>query len=718
MPAASEPGWVAKLYECLGLAILVSGALFIWFVISNWLIVLLFVGLGSGAWWYFKSSWGQEWQLQEQQQALQARLDDFRAKGGLPDADSFVVDVLNKLRMSEPSPHGEIILELYNVTGMLYAAEFLSVGPPPVVANTIEGARWRDQAKAALNKLHDANGVLSARDAVLTAYQWFAETLPPAALQSPKEADQTIQAHVDDLVPKTTFSLSLQDAVSDLRLSVEHLILPFYKEEYRNYFGGLRATLDQNRKRAGGMVPTEYKGENPVYAYLQDTPLAQVFDARLPFTIPEHLRFEGQWVVAPPGRGKTTLLSAMFVEDMHKDATVIVMDSKGDLLDPIRRLKSLQDRLIILEPDANFPLALNPLDISKDTEGMDEGQKALRTNRALSTIEGLFSGLFEAKMSSLQSRFFRIVLRGLMTASESPTLATFQSICQGGFEKHIDLSKLRPEDRAFFEKEFNGKTYSETRQQVLWRLGLLLDNPVFRGMFLAKRTLVDMGELMDGRHIILINNSKAILDDEGAEFFGRFFLALIRSAAQQRSLLKDHEKVPVFFYIDECQSVISRDENISTIIDECRSQKIGLIMAHQRVTQIRSANVLDALSNCAIRFANSDEDARYLAPKLNTGPEFLRQSRGTFAAFIRDQTDTAISLKVPNPKVGGMDRMSQSEYDSVLRRMRSKYCTPVTGSPPEAPGPRLHHPDLPWKLEKADAADGDEMPSDPAKWPP
>src|SRR5439155_25545113 len=82
-------------------------------------------------------------------------------------------------------------------------------------------------------------------------------------------------------------------------------------------------------------------------------------------------------------------------------------------------------------------------------------------------------------------------------------------------------------------------------------------------------------------------------------------------------------------------------------LDECRSQNIALIMAHQRTKQITSENVLDALSNCAIRFANSDEEARYLAPRLRTSPEFLQSlSRGKFAAFVRDLTPEAVAVSV------------------------------------------------------------------------
>ena len=96
---------------------------------------------------------------------------------------------------------------------------------------------------------------------------------------------------------------------------------------------------------------------------------------------------------------------------------------------------------------------------------------------------------------------------------------------------------------------------------------------------------------------------------------------MIRAAADQRPLKGNK---PVFFYIDECHTVISRDDKIASIIDECRSKSIALILSHQRLEQIESPNVLSALSNCAVRYANSDDDAKALADRFRTTPEELR----------------------------------------------------------------------------------------------
>ena len=61
---------------------------------------------------------------------------------------------------------------------------------------------------------------------------------------------------------------------------------------------------------------------------------------------------------------------------------------------------------------------------------------------------------------------------------------------------------------------------------------------------------------------------------------------MIRAAADQRSGLPDNKKVPVFFYIDEAHTVIKRDEKLASLIAECRSQKVALILAHQWLEQI------------------------------------------------------------------------------------------------------------------------------------
>lgn len=428
-------------------------------------------------------------------------------------------------------------------------------------------------------------------------------------------------------------------------------------------------------------------GQELAQTYFGGTPICDLLLTAVPFSLPEEQRYAGHWIIAPPGRGKTTLLSAMIWDDLKRDASIIIMDSKGDLIAPIKELAAIKDRLVVIEPDLEFPLALNPLDMPK-------------TNVAhtVSLLEYVFSALLEAKMTALQMTLFRKVLPAIIAGIPNATLETFVDVIANGVERYkACIEALPPEQRNFFfdtQSGFLSKTYTETRNQLIWRLQFLLSNPIIRQMFSAVKTKLDIGKEMDAGKVIVIDNSKKQLGDEGAEFFGRFFIALILAAAEQRSGRPQSGKKSCYFYIDECQSVIRRDEKISTILDECRSQKIAVILAHQRTAQIISENVLDALANCAIRMANSDDEAKYLADKLRSTADDLRSlPRGTFATFVRDQTRGAIALQVPQTNLADLPRLTSVELRDIKERMRREYAAaPAASADPTVKRPAEQPP--------------------------
>lgn len=417
-------------------------------------------------------------------------------------------------------------------------------------------------------------------------------------------------------------------------------------------------------------------------------------------SLPDETRFSGMWCIAPPGRGKTTLLHTMFLDDIQKNASIIVMDSKGDLINPIKSMAAIADRLILIEPDSKHPLALNPLDVPAES-----------IQHTIALIEYILSGLLEAKFTNLQSALFRHVLPAIMQAVHNPTLEDLKRVLANGLTP-AETFKLDERLRRFFEDRASGfysKTYAETRSQIIWRLDFILTNDTMRAMFDSPITRLKIADAMNSGKIILIDASKAILGDDGSEFYQRFFLALILAAAQQRSKLKPADKLPVYVYLDECQWV-RNDQKLATILDECRSQKIALILAHQRTDQILNPNVLSAMSNCAIRFANSDDEAKFLAPKLRCEPEFLHSlPRGTFAAFVRDLTPHAVALKVPYTDIEALPRMSSEQQTAIRERMRAEY-----GFAPQ-PAP-LPPPTLP--AQSAPAVDTHQPSSTNAPAPP
>ena len=226
---------------------------------------------------------------------------------------------------------------------------------------------------------------------------------------------------------------------------------------------------------AVNVVPTAYKGDDVIHTFLKHTPLERFFDVEIPFVLPEETRFSGHWIIAPPGRGKTTLLHSMVMEDLKKDACIILMDSKGDLTEPFRTMKDIQDRLIIIDPSLEHPIGFNPLDVPQ-TE----------VNQSIELLEYLFSSLLEFKLTPAQMSLFRNVLRALVTAFPNPTLETFRDILANGVKKYEQLIKTLPADlQDFFATDFNEDTTRARRREVVQRLSLLLGNDIMRAMFTA-----------------------------------------------------------------------------------------------------------------------------------------------------------------------------------------------------------------------------------------
>jgi hypothetical protein len=650
---------IACVLAVIAITLVVVGGMFM-------LPVVAVIGIAKGVHWYANRPIPTD-QLyaQAQQRGIAANF---------PDTDKYLEAFLDRFidAMGDDLPTYQLYLAMARIAKAIYEYENLTNPLPPVApGNTIEEGRYRDQLIAYQKKTQDAPHTLGVLNTALTkSFLDFIAALPPLA-HSPR--DKFLQD--EDATPLATFFLI--EVPSEAGKLIQTLILPFFAEEVLDLylFQDLRKQLQHNTDEAD-CLPGEFKGDaqEAVATYLANTPLLHLFDAAIPFELPETTRFSGHWIVAPPGRGKTTLLHALVKHDLERDAALVLMDSKGDLIEPLKNLQSIKDRLVLIEPTPDSALALNPLDVSHAS-----------VIQVVNLIEYIMAGLLDAKFTALQSTLFRNVVPAIIEALPSPTLDDFKQVMVKGLPT---LNQVNPHARQFFadrDTGFYSKTYDSTRKEIVWRLDYLMSNPILRSMFSATHTKLDLGRQMDAGSVIISSNSKAILGDEGAEFFGRFFVALIARAAQQRAGKPSSAKKPCYVYIDECQSVIAKDTRIPVLLDECRSQKIALILAHQRTAQL-TPPVLDAVANCAIRMANSDDEARFLADKLRMSPDTLRSlPRGTFATFVRDLTPTGIQLKITKTDLDALPKMTDHELTAIRERMRTAFSSTPPAGKDESP---------------------------------
>ncbi|WP_425416881.1 type IV secretory system conjugative DNA transfer family protein [Oricola indica] len=551
----------------------------------------------------------------------------------------------------------------------LFEAEHISadIPPPPPVLNSIEGARYRDMVARAAQAGLDRNMAISALATISRSLAAIARDLP--AMEG------------ELLVPAAQF-------LDKTNLIVADVIAPFFEQNDYNHFAKLRERLNANfaeTHRTNPVHPSDYKGDDAPEIYLKGTPLIDLFAIRIPFGIPEATRFEHTHIIAGSGHGKTQTLQYHIVRDLEDisrgDKSVIVIDSQGDMISNLLRAKTVPPELIVLiDPeDIAFPVCLNLFGVGKErlaTYGDLERERL--TNSIIELYDFVLGTLLSAAMTPKQSVVFRYLTR-LMLHIPDATIHTFRELLEpGGTKTYANaIAELDGTARSFFANEFDTKEFDQTRRQVLRRLYAVLENRTFERMFTHPRSKFDMFAEMNAGKLILINTAKSLLKEDGTEIFGRFFIALIAQAAQERATIPSGERTPVICYIDEAHEYF--DQNIAVILSQARKYRVGMVMAHQFLGQLDSKLQEAFEANTSIKMAGgiSMRDARTLSSQFNCDPDLLhRQKKGSLVTYVRGFTLKGVPIDFPFFALENLPRASREEMEMIRKLSRAQYAEP------------------------------------------
>ena len=507
--------------------------------------------------------------------------------------------------------------------------------------------------------------------------------------------------HDDDITVPTRLIENLGDAGSVTEAMLASILSD--QSEAGAILPQLHTRLERNLVAASGGNPADVRGFNRapklpsqadsrdlealVRTYLGGTPMMALFDQSLDFTIPTQARFEHHHIVAGSGHGKTQTLQYLIANDLAAveagKRSVVVLDSQGDLIRNIADLKlfaagePLHDRIVIIDPsDVEWPVSLNLFDVGMDRlSGYAPLERERLTNSILELYDFVLGTLLSAEMTQKQNVIFRYVTR-LMLHVPDATIHTLRELMEPGsqvkFAAHI--AKLTGTAKQFFATEFNSREFEQTKRQVLRRLWGILENQTFERMFAHPRSKLDLFAEMNTGKVILINTAKDLLKEQGTEIFGRFFIALIAQAAQERATLPEAKRLPTIVYVDEAQDYF--DRNIGLILAQARKYNVGMVLAHQYLGQLEPKLQEAFAANTAIKFAGgvSAKDARTLAPMLYCQPELIEaQPKGSFAAHVRGVTKTAVPLSFPFGYLEKLPRMTGNEQAALRQVMRDRY---------------------------------------------
>jgi hypothetical protein len=563
-------------------------------------------------------------------------------------------------------PMIEATLEFYNT-------ENFSIPPPPPVANSLHGARYRDLLAKAPDLNHAAR-VLG------DMFRAFLHGLP----QEPDPNDLSFAGSVADVATP---------------YMIETMAVSFYREEVREagLFDLTRRQLDrnlhevsklpftlENRDSPKLVLPRDYKGDDAPYDYLKSTPLLNLFKAEFPFTIPEKARQEHCFIIGGSGHGKTTLLENMLLHDLsdEREPSVVVVDSQGHLIDKLSRtVRILTRNTIIIDPRENP--ALNIFDINQRRIGRyGQAQREQTYNHTLETFSYLFNSLLGAQLTVRQTTLFTNMIALMLALPEgigrNATLRDLIHVMDRTVPSEYlpAVEKLDPIARDFLRKDFTTSRYDQTKEEIRYRIQNILGNKTLSRLFLAPNNTIDFHEELNQGSVILIDTTQAFLGKTNSSYLGRIAITIILNAILERASSPGNHR-PVYLYIDEAQEYF--DKGIDSFLTQARKYKAGLTLATQDLSHIPVELRSSIFSNTSIKFAGgvSANDARSLANDMRTDVDFLMsQKKLNFACFVRNHTSKAGSVSV---KVGQLEnelQMDEEDYAAFRKRNRERVAAP------------------------------------------
>jgi hypothetical protein len=330
-------------------------------------------------------------------------------------------------------------------------------------------------------------------------------------------------------------------------------------------------------------------------------------------------RPEGVVITGGSGTGKTHLLQEHQLGDLDRDNPpgMLVIDPKGLMVQRLAKLSvfdpfdgDLHDRLVIVDATKEPYPALN---LFADTS-RNEKERNLLLSQAIKTFRYIFSaGGF--KFTPKQANCFGYC--AAMMFAIGGKFSDLQNLLREGGEKDPRVQRAIPrlpkEIRPFFERDFGGPAYKQTRDEIMTRLNELTLSPWFNSLFDQSERKIDLFRCMQERKIVLVNTG--IADKTISQMTGRLFISMFINAVYQRSTLPKKYWPRFHLYVDEFQEYMDPEKT---------PEMLRLVREYNVACHIAFHNYFGEELNDAIRSAISQ----------NTRIKYAARPQGMERAYV------------------------------------------------------------------------------------
>lgn len=379
-------------------------------------------------------------------------------------------------------------------------------------------------------------------------------------------------------------------------------------------------------------------------------------------------RVKHMHIVGATGSGKTNLILRMIKQDIDLGCGFAVVDPHGDLIDKVieRIPKDRLKDVVFFDPaDEEFPIGFNILSAHSELE------KTLIS----SDLVAIFKRFSTSWGDQMNSVLANAILAFLESGRGGNLLDLKRFLIEKEFRDEFLKTVEDDEIRYYWQREFpelRGKPYAS----LLTRLDTFLRSKLIRFIVAQKENRLDVRQIMDQKKILLIRLSHGAIGEENAYLLGSLLVSKIHQATLSRQDVAEETRNPFYLYIDEAHHFLTPSMN--QILSGTRKYKLGLILAHQQLSQFHTGDtdiLSSVLSNCYTRICFRLDDAD--AERISRGFAFFKAEHlkdlGVGEAICRlEQSRYDFNLKT-SPVEAVPETVARERRKAVIEHSRRKY---------------------------------------------
>lgn len=410
-----------------------------------------------------------------------------------------------------------------------------------------------------------------------------------------------------------------------------------------------------------------------------------------PVALSEAESRRGLLLTAPTGGGKSTVLENLCAQDFRAGRGVIVLESKGDLIDSLCDLVPADrlDDAIVFDPADPAPVGFNLL------AGGDEAADLITDH-----VVSQFRSLYTAYLGPRSEMLLRAALLTLAAAPERYTLCeVIPLLTEPAFRRRLAASV---DDHvlggvwAWFDAQTEA-AQAEMTSPLVNKLAAFTLRKKLRAVVGQAGAVLDFERILAERKILLVSLAKGLVGEDAAGLLGSALLARLWAATQARAGVPPAERPFVSVVLDEAQDYLRLPIALGDAVAQSRGLSVGWTISHQNLGQlapdVRAACLANLRSKLVLQTTAADAAAfaREFSPHVAAAD---LQGLGPFEAYAAVATGGAVAPPAlvatrPAPKPAGygaeLRRRSRTRYGREVAAVETEIRSRLAGSAPAAP---------------------------------